>query len=704
MIASWTLGGARNGHAAVASASTAALSLIGGWTYAARLQPRGYDAAAESISALAATGAGSRWVMTLALVVTGCAHVVTALAVPSLRRPGRSLLAGAGVATLLVAALPLPDPHESSGAHIAVATVSFLLLAVWPWFAARDRTIHRAAAIVGLLAVALLGLVASGRVDLPFGRVERLVAADLVLWPLATAALAWWRAGHRIGSRTARRGLALGATTVACALAGTAMTAVAPVTTQTRHYAAQVWLDPDPFASASLVAPTVFGDIDVAFRGLAPGIRATPQVKASITELLSRPNISASSLAPGPLELDKAIRSAATGLAVRFAVGSLLIVGLVVLAGSLRRRRFAGWAATARALGAAVLAMAVTGASAALTYRPDQASGFTSNGILSTVQANSGLLADVEARSKEVAPYLTNLVALTNALQQRYRPDPGDTTVALRLLLISDVHGGNQFPLAKELITAEQVDAVVDAGDLLTFGTVEEGEAAGIFDGIASLGVPYFFVKGNHDATSSTDRAVLDRLAMIPNVVLLHPDDDHFTEATLHGIRITGINDTRWFGDDGKRTADRQRPAIEAYQSAFVGRHEPDLFVTHHPLGAREVTAKVTGNGHMHTPSLEGNRIQVGTFTGGGPFTHYVQTEDGGELAGQPSAFDLLTFGTDCHVAELTRFTFRNLIEGRPAYDQVSIINGNRLDTSAATQGRTCPATGTLSRTEVTVP
>ena len=94
---------------------------------------------------------------------------------------------------------------------------------------------------------------------------------------------------------------------------------------------------------------------------------------------------------------------------------------------------------------------------AALTYRPDQASGFTSTGILSTVQANSGLLADVEARSKEVAPYLTNLVALTNALQQRYRPDPGDTTVALRLLLISDVHGGNQYPLAEELITAEQV-------------------------------------------------------------------------------------------------------------------------------------------------------------------------------------------------------------------------------------------------------
>ncbi len=689
---------------ALASALVALLAHVSGWVLTDRLQADPFDATTTGLSVLAATGQPHAWLFTTSLLVSAAALAVVSFTLPRIRAWGRAVLALSAVSVGIFALSPLDLARSPSALHVVAGCAALVGLCAWPWAVTAHRTLHWGYAAGSAFAVVLLAATLTDRLDWPEGTTERLVTMLLLSGLATSAGLAWWNAGHRVGSRPVRQILAFALTAVACALTGVSATAIAPVRAETRHYAASVNLDPDPLASASLVAPTVFGDIDVAFRGLAPGIRATPQVKASITELLSRPNISASSLAPGPLELDNAIRSAATGLAVRFAVGSLLIVGLVVLAGSLRRRRFAGWAATARALGAAVLAMAVTGASAALTYRPDQASGFTSTGILSTVQANSGLLADVEARSKEVAPYLTNLVALTNALQQRYRPYPGDTTVALRLLLISDVHGGNQYPLAKELITAEQVDAVVDAGDLLTFGTVEEGEAAGIFDGIASLGVPYFFVKGNHDATSSTDRAVLDRLAKIPNVVLLHPDDDHFTEATLHGIRITGINDTRWFGDDGKRTADRQRPAIEAYQSAFVGRDEPDLFVTHHPLGAREVTAKVTVNGHMHTPSLEGNRIQVGTFTGGGPFTHYVQTEDGGELAGQPSAFDLLTFGTDCHVAELTRFTFRNLIEGRPAYDQVSIINGNRLDTSAATPGRTCPATGTLSRTEVSVP
>lgn len=681
---------------ALTSATVAALSLVGGWTYAARLQPRGYDPSAESISALAATGAGSRWVMTLALVLTGCAHVVSALALPDLRRPGRALLAAAGVATVLVAALPLPDPHESSSAHTVVAALSFLLLAAWPWFADRDRRVHRAATVVGVAAVVLLGLVASGRVGLPFGRVERLVAAGLVGWPFGTALLAWWRAGHRVGSRAARLGLGFAGTTVACGLAGLAATAVAPVTAQTRHYSALVWLDPDPLSSASLVAPTVFGNVDVAFAGLAPGVRALPQVKASITDLLARPNVSVSTLAPGPLELDQAVRSAAVGLGMRFLLGALAVVALVLLTGSLRRRRWVGVGALARATGAALLAAALTAAAVVGTYRPDRVTGFSSTGILSTVQANTTLLDDVEERSAQAAPYLANLVALTSALQAKYTPPQDDTATALRLLLISDLHVGNQYPLVKRLIAEEDIDAVVDSGDLVTFGTVGEAEAAGLFEGIASLGVPYVFVRGNHDATSATDDALLRRLGTIPNVVLLQPDATTFAEAELHGIRIRGVNDTRWFGDSGTRSAAMQEPAIRAYEEAFADTPAPDLLVTHHPATARALEAGVAVNGHMHTPFLEGHRIQVGTFTGGGPFTHYVAAEDGGELTGQPSAFDLLDFGTDCRVSSLTRFTFRNLVEGRPAYDSVALVNGRRIDGRAPAGERACSGTEPL--------
>ncbi len=116
----------------------------------------------------------------------------------------------------------------------------------------------------------------------------------------------------------------------------------------------------------------------------------------------------------------------------------------------------------------------------------------------------------------------------------------------------------------------------------------------------------------------------------------------------------------------------------------------PDVVASHEPWAVEDLDGGVLLNGHMHSTDLEGNRIQVGTFTGGGPFTHFLADEAGEELVGQPSSFDVLTFGTDCRLSSLTRYRFRDVIEGRPAYDDVSIINGNRIDTRAPDPARTC--------------
>ena len=106
-------------------------------------------------------------------------------------------------------------------------------------------------------------------------------------------------------------------------------------------------------------------------------------------------------------------------------------------------------------------------------------------------------------------------------------------------------------------------------------------------------------------------------------------------------------------------------------------------------------------NGHMHSVDLEGNRVQAGTFTGGGPFTHFLADSGGEELIGQPSAFDVLTFGTDCRLASLTRYRFRDVIEGRPAYDDVSLVNGRRVDGREADPARTCSVDAPLTTTAV---
>ena len=40
-------------------------------------------------------------------------------------------------------------------------------------------------------------------------------------------------------------------------------------------------------------------------------------------------------------------------------------------------------------------------------------------------------------------------------------------------------------------------------------------------------------------------------------------------------------------------------------------------------------------------------------------------------------------FGQSCTLTSLTRYTYRNLIQGRPAYDDVQVINGSTIQPAA---------------------
>lgn len=360
-----------------------------------------------------------------------------------------------------------------------------------------------------------------------------------------------------------------------------------------------------------------------------------------------------------------------------------------------------------------------------LTYQPARLETFTLTGILGTVQRNAGLLEGVETRAEQVTPYLKNLLALSAALQDKYVPQALDRPVAARLLLVSDIHGGNQYPLMKTIIEQEQIDAVIDSGDLVNFGTATEADAVGLLQGIASLGVPYLFVKGNHDGRSDVDRELLDRLAAVPNVVLLEPDAQTYAIESIHGVRIAGFNDPRWFGDDNTNNSAKQKPAAARFNAAMADQPVPDIVVSHEPAAVKDVArAGIRVNGHMHASQLQDSRIGVGTFTGGGPFSHFIASDgngdsaDAGELRGQPSAFDIATFGTDCRLASLTRYQFRNVIEGRPAYDNVTLVNGSRIEqrapapappaggadaTGTTTPARSCDPTMEQTRERVTV-
>src|SRR5690606_12955711 len=177
-----------------------------------------------------------------------------------------------------------------------------------------------------------------------------------------------------------------------------------------------------------------------------------------------------------------------------------------------RHRRPRRWLVIA-AGGSAALATAGTAAMMATTYQVDRQPTFSTTGLLSAVQANLDILDDVEARSAQVAPYLRNLVVLSGALQEKYTDPVAEHEVALRVLLVSDLHGANYYPLMRQIVQDESIDVVIDTGDIVNFGSPAELNASRLGSGIESLGVPYLFVAGNHDARSELDYGVVNAIA-----------------------------------------------------------------------------------------------------------------------------------------------------------------------------------------------
>ncbi|GAA3601262.1 DUF998 domain-containing protein [Kineosporia mesophila] len=171
------------------SSTAAPVLLIGGWCLAQARQPAAFDPLRNSISDLAAVGATDRWIMTLALLGVGLAHLVTAFSLTEAARPGRLLIGAGGVATGLVALFPLPGDGGSSPAHTASATAAFVALAVWPLLGAARSTTPLLRPPISIVAGAIL-LALAGWFALtlflggPLGLAERVAAGAQAVWPL----------------------------------------------------------------------------------------------------------------------------------------------------------------------------------------------------------------------------------------------------------------------------------------------------------------------------------------------------------------------------------------------------------------------------------------------------------------------------------------------------------------------------------------
>jgi predicted phosphodiesterase len=225
------------------------------------------------------------------------------------------------------------------------------------------------------------------------------------------------------------------------------------------------------------------------------------------------------------------VRSAVIELAIRSALSGL--AGAIVLSVLVFRRP--GQAAVAAAT--TVVLVVASGSIAAASFRTAALSQPRFSGLLASAPAAIGDVQDIEARftayREELAKLVTNVSKLYDVASTLPAPLPAADTIPV--LWVSDIHDNPEaFTVMASLISQFHVAAVVDSGDLSDHGTALENQ---LYTPIASLGVPYVYVKGNHDSENETVASI----RKYKNVTVL---DD--TEATVAGIRFTGIGDPRF--------------------------------------------------------------------------------------------------------------------------------------------------------------
>ncbi len=306
--------------------------------------------------------------------------------------------------------------------------------------------------------------------------------------------------------------------------------------------------------------------------------------------------------------------------AVLFAVGGGFLAGLIVF----RRLSRAAWTGAG-----ALVAVAALGGVSVLTFNPRSVSEPRYTGLLTGVPSLIGSAQSIVTRFDEYRGQLAKLVTNVSQLYEAgstlpiYTPDPG----TIRVLHVSDLHinpvGWNVIRSLKEQF---KVDLIIDTGDISDHGTRAENP---FVEEIGKLGVPYVYVRGNHDS-AITQRAV----AKQKNAIVLDG-----TAKTVKGLRIYGIGDPRFTPDKslepaaddadlvnlGRTHAARLAPPERPNPAADPSPEKipVDLVAVHDPTVGRGLsgsTALVLA-GHVHKRSTQllptGTRLMVQGSTGG---------------------------------------------------------------------------------------
>jgi predicted MPP superfamily phosphohydrolase len=273
-------------------------------------------------------------------------------------------------------------------------------------------------------------------------------------------------------------------------------------------------------------------------------------------------------------------------------------------------------------------------------------------------------LARLESYRSGLADFVRSVTALYAAADRV--PVMAGQGKTVTVLHVSDIHlNPLGFDVAQRLVDQFHVNAVVDTGDVTTWGTDIESST---LSRIADLGVPYVFVRGNHDSLV-TQAAV----AAQPNAVVLDGG-----VARVAGLTFAGVGDPEFTPEEGpgaggeprrERVGDavtRLAGVISQYDRTHP-QQPVDVALVHDPSNLDAVMGEVplvlAGHYHRRIVRLDasGTRVMVEGSTGGAGITAAGLRRLG---EGEPLALSatLLHFAADGpHAGRLT------------AYDQVTV-------------------------------
>jgi predicted phosphodiesterase len=270
-------------------------------------------------------------------------------------------------------------------------------------------------------------------------------------------------------------------------------------------------------------------------------------------------------------DLAAAIRRLALRVVGAGMLGAMVLAAIVYR--SMRRVAISGCVALGTLAGSGALAVA--------TFRPTAIQEPQYHGLLANAPAVVGDARRIADQYQEYRDQLQRLVQNVSRLYGTistlpvYEPAAGTT----RVLHISDLHlNPAAWSVVATVVTQFNIDVVVDTGDITDWGSEPEDSYTA---SIASLKVPYLYIRGNHYSVNTAEA-----VASQPNATVLDN-----SVVTVEGLTFAGIGDPRFTPDKATTATGPDRDLVRYTGASLAGRirvsnAHVDVAMVHDPISA----------------------------------------------------------------------------------------------------------------------